>query len=94
MAKFSEKKLRRHIRREYPSCPEFAVAFFVSEIMERDWTNISVARAVDLTIHRALRHTMTEYDALLLIGISRGEARQRVQPKIDTMIAVWKKAAV
>ncbi|MBB3311256.1 hypothetical protein FHT78_003000 [Rhizobium sp. BK196] len=78
------------MRWNYPGCPDFAVAHFVSEIMQRDWTNISIARAVELTIYKSLRHTMTDYDQILLVGVDRNEARRRVQPKIDTMIATWR----
>jgi hypothetical protein len=93
MPKFAEKNVRRHFRREYPGCPDFAVEYFVNDIMGRDWTNISIARAIELTVHRALRHTMTEYDFLLLQGVERHEARRLIQPKIDARVAVWRKPA-
>jgi len=38
-----------------------------------------------------LRHEMTDYDTLLLLGIDRSEARSRVQPKINAMLRSWKK---
>ncbi|MBX4971089.1 DUF2293 domain-containing protein [Rhizobium binae] len=91
MAKFNEKKVRAHFLRDYPDCPDFAVAYFVNDIMTKDWTNISIARAIELTIHKSLRHTMTDYDQLLLVGVDRAEARRRVQPKINAMIDSWKK---
>ncbi|WP_234704644.1 DUF2293 domain-containing protein [Sinorhizobium meliloti] len=37
---------------------------------------------------------MTEYDQLLLIGIEREEARRRVQPRINAMLATWRKPPV
>nr|WP_276522901.1 DUF2293 domain-containing protein [Rhizobium laguerreae] len=47
--------------------------------------------AVGITMQNVLRHTMTDYDQLLLVGLDRAEARRRVQPKISALIATWKK---
>ncbi|MDK4731566.1 DUF2293 domain-containing protein [Rhizobium sp. CNPSo 3490] len=33
---------------------------------------------------------MTDYDQLLLEGVEREEARRRVQPRINAMIAAWR----
>jgi len=38
-----------------------------------------------------LRHEFTDYDQLLMVGVRRKDARRRVQPKVDAMIACWKK---
>ena len=80
------------IRREYPGCPEFAVRYFAVYICEtpKNWRDAPLAVAVETTIQNELRHRHTDYDQLLLVGVRRKEARQRVQPKIDAMCAVWK----
>lgn len=36
-----------------------------------------------------LRHNMTDYDTLLLMGLNKDAARKRVQPRINAMIAHW-----
>jgi hypothetical protein len=92
MAKFKPETIEKHIRRKHPGCPDFAVAFFVAEIVKRDWKGASVGKAVGITMQTTLRHTMTDYDQMLLVGVDREEAKRRVQPKVNAMIAAWKKA--
>lgn len=89
---FHQYEVEYFIRQEYSGCPEFAVVRFASQICTepKNWRNALIADAVDHTIQNTLRHELTEYDQLLLIGVRRKEARRRVQPKIDAMIASWK----
>jgi hypothetical protein len=47
--------------------------------------------AVGITMQTTLRHKMTDYDHLLLIGVDRKEARERVQQKVNAMIRSWAK---
>ncbi|MBY2941404.1 DUF2293 domain-containing protein [Rhizobium ruizarguesonis] len=89
-ATFSEAKIENHIRHCHPGCPDFAVAFFVAEIAKKDWKGAKLGKAVGITMQNVLRHTMTDYDQLLLACVDREEARRRVQPKINAMIATWK----
>lgn len=91
MTKFAAETVEKHIRRKHPGCPDFAVAFFVGEITKKDWNGVSIGKAVGITMQTVLRHTMTDYDQMLLIGVDREEARRRVQPKINAMIASWRK---
>jgi len=92
MAKFKPEIIEKHIRRKHPGCPDFAVAFFVGEILKKDWKGASIGKAVGITMQTTLRHNMTDYDQMLLIGVDREEARRRVQPKINAMIARWGKS--
>lgn len=99
----NERRRRRHkewfhlyeveyfIRREYPGCPEFAVRYFAHAMCTtpKNWRGVSVAVAVDATIQNMLRHELTDYDQMMMVGVPRKEARRRVQPKIDAMIAAW-----
>lgn len=70
--------------------PDFAVAFFVGEIAKKDWQGASIGKAVGITMQNVLRHSLTDYDQMLLCGVDREEARRRVQPKVNAMIAAWK----
>ena len=36
-----------------------------------------------------VRHQDTDYDALLMSGIPRDEARDRIRPAIDRILAAW-----
>lgn len=94
MAKFSSETIEKHIRRKHPGCPDFAVAFFVAEITKKDWKSASIGMAVGITMQNVLRHSMTDYDQMLLIGVDREDARRRVQPKINAMIASWKRRPI
>lgn len=91
MTKFTEEEIAKHIRRKHPGCPDFAITFFVAEITKRDWQNASIGKAVGITMQTSLRHLMTDYDYLLLCGVDRDEARRRVQPRVDAMLAKWKR---
>ncbi|MDX0928365.1 DUF2293 domain-containing protein [Sinorhizobium medicae] len=91
MTKFTPAAIEKHIRRKHPGCPDFAVEFFVAKIAKKDWNGATIGAAVGITMQSVLRHTMTDYDQLLLCGVDREEARRRVQPKVNAMIAAWKK---
>jgi hypothetical protein len=93
MVKFNEEAIYKHFAKHHPGCPEFAVRFFVNEISSRDWKNVSLGKAVGICLQTVLRHQMTDYDQLLLCGVQRNEARNRVQPRINAMIASWAKPA-
>ncbi|MCZ7907761.1 DUF2293 domain-containing protein [Agrobacterium leguminum] len=90
---FQQQDVEDFIRREYPACPEFAVTYFATYICTtpKNWRDAPIAVAVDVTMQNFLRHQFTDYEQLLLVGVRRKEARQRVQPKIDVMIAAWQR---
>ncbi len=90
MTRFAPEAIEKHIRRKHPGCPDFAVAFFVGEIAKRNWQGASLGKAVGILMQTTIRHTMTDYDQMLLCGVKRNEARRRVQPKVNAMIASWK----
>ncbi len=91
MTRFNAEAVEKHIRKKHPGCPHFAVAFFVGEIVGRDWQGASLGKAVGIIMQTTLRHTMTDYDQMLLAGVDREEARRRVQPKVNAMISSWKR---
>jgi len=37
----------------------------------------------------SIRHEDTDYDDLLMSGVPREEARDRIRPAIDRILAVW-----
>lgn len=89
---FDQAEVEDFIRREFPRCPDFAVAYFATQIctVPKNWRGAPIGEAVDVTMQNELRHQLTDYDQLLLVGVRRKEARRRVQPKIQAMIASWK----
>ena len=91
MARFSREKIERHIRKHHPGCPEFAVIYIAERVAERHWWDLTPGAAVAITIRSELRHKMTEYERLLGEGVSREDARNKVQWKVDRMLAEWNK---
>lgn len=81
------------IRDEYPQCPEFAVVRFAHQVCTepKNWRGVSIAVAVDHVMQNMLRHELTDYDQILLVGVLRKEAPRKVQPKIDAMTTNWKR---
>ncbi|MBD9493184.1 DUF2293 domain-containing protein [Ensifer sp. ENS01] len=90
---FNQPEVEDFIRREYPGCPDIAVVHFATRIctVPKNWRGAPVATAVDVTMQNELRHQLTDYDQLMLVGVRRKDARRRVQPKIDAMIGAWRK---
>lgn len=87
--KFSVDAAVQHIRRHHPKCPDFAAKYIAQAISDRQWEGISLGRAVGITMQGILRHRMTDYDAPLLAGMDREEARRRVQPRVQALLAAW-----
>lgn len=81
----------QHIRKKHPGCPDFAVQYIAAEIARREWKGATLGNAVGIVMQSTLRHLVTEYETHLLHGIKRETARKLVQPKINQMLATWKK---
>jgi hypothetical protein len=45
--------------------------------------------AVRLAVTAYIRHAETEYDELLLLGLERWEAREKVHAKVNKILAKW-----
>ena len=50
-------------------------------------------QAITLAVRAAIRHKDTDYDSLLMSGVSREEARERIGPAIARVLAAWSKGA-
>ncbi|CAM3545716.1 DUF2293 domain-containing protein [Kibdelosporangium persicum] len=46
--------------------------------------------AITRAVVASIRHEDTEYDALLMSGVDRDEARARIRSKIDSVLASWR----
>lgn len=91
MTYFTKKAVARHIRKKHPGCPEFAIIYIAERIASEDWDAMTLGAAVGTTMQGIMRHTMTDYDALLLAGVDRLEARKRVQPQVNALLTTWAK---
>ncbi|MGP4690624.1 DUF2293 domain-containing protein [Agrobacterium cavarae] len=92
---FHQYEVEYFIRDKYPRCPEFAVVRFAHHVCTdpKNWRGVSIAVAVDHVMQNMLRHQLTDYDQLLLVGVKRKEARRRIQPRVDAMIMTWRACA-
>jgi hypothetical protein len=50
-------------------------------------------QAITLAVVASVRHEDTDYDDLLMSGVGREEARERIRPAIDRVLAAWSKGA-
>ncbi|MDX1221188.1 DUF2293 domain-containing protein [Sinorhizobium medicae] len=89
MTKFDAETVSRHIAHFHPGCPQFAVEYIAEQIAAKTWRRATLGMAIGITMQNLLRHEMTDYDTLLLMGVGRVEARRRVQPKVNAMLRVW-----
>jgi hypothetical protein len=52
------------------------------------------AEAVELAVIASIRHEDTDYDALLMAGVDRAEARGRVRDDVERALEAWRTRAV
>ena len=46
-------------------------------------------QAITLAVIASVRHHETDYDSLLMSGVPRDLARDRIRPDIDRVLASW-----
>ncbi len=93
-----ETRLAREILSLYPSCPSgraHAVARHTSLRGSGRVGRTAAGRALDseavtLAIVASVRHEDTLYDELLMTGVSRPEARERVWADVDRILRNWR----
>ncbi len=91
VSKYPFEVVAQHIRAKHPGCPDFAIEYIADEVASREWKGAKLGRTVGIVMQSTLRHLMTEYETLLLHGVERETARQRVQPQIQAMLQAWEK---
>jgi hypothetical protein len=87
----------RRIMQVFPSCPRERAHTIAEHTCEKYSGRVgrsSAARrfdaeAIGLAVRAHLRHTDTNYDALLARGVDRAEARSRVRERIDRLLETW-----
>jgi len=86
------------IREIYPNCPsgnEFVIARHAcKKYSDRVGRSVAAKKfdenAITLAVIAHIRHTMTDYDALLIKGVDRYGARKTVAVEIEKVIVDWK----
>ena len=85
------------IRRLFPGCPKQRATAIAEHAALRGSGRVgrsAAARALDetaitLAVVASVRHEDTDYDRLLMSGIPREDARDRVRPVIDQVLDTW-----
>ncbi len=87
------------IAKLYPGCPAARAKAIALHAGERGSGRVGRSaagqdlneRAVTLAVVASIRHLDTDYDDLLMSGVPREEARERIRAAIDKVLAAWSK---
>ncbi|ORT57662.1 DUF2293 domain-containing protein [Streptomyces sp. CB03238] len=90
--------LAGEILRLFPGCPPERAAEIAGHAGERGSGRVGRTAAgrgldegaVTAAVRASVRHLDTEYDALLMSGVPRRQARTRVAPVIESVLAAWR----
>ena len=90
-------QLAEAVGRLFPGCPAGRAEAIAQHAAVRGSGRVgrsAAGRALDehavmLAVIASVRHQDTGYDELLMAGVSREEARARVRPDIDRILAAW-----
>lgn len=89
--------LMKEIGRLFPGCPAERAEAIARHTSLRGSGRVGRSaagrsldeRAVTLAVVASVRHEDTDYDDLLMSGVSRDVARDRTRPVVDRVLAVW-----
>jgi hypothetical protein len=91
-------RLAEAVVRLFPGCPSQRAEAIARHAGTRGSGRVgrsAAGRALDeqairLAVVASVRHQDTDYDALLMSGVPRTDAREQVQPDIDRALAAWR----
>jgi hypothetical protein len=89
------------ILRHYPGCPKDRAEGIARHAFTRGSGRVGRSaagreldpEALSLAVAAAVRHVDTPYDELMMNGVDRREARARVRPEVEQVIAGWREPA-
>jgi hypothetical protein len=93
-----QRELAREIAHLFPGCPPARANAIARHTGDRGSGRVGrtvaarelAAHAVTLAVVAAVRHGDTGYDDLLMAGVDRSEARQRVSADIEQVLELWR----
>ncbi len=93
-----QRKLASEIRRLFPGCPLARAKEIARHTGARGSGRVgrtAAARALDrqavtLAVVAAVRHSETDYDELLMAGVERFVARERVRADVERALETWR----
>jgi hypothetical protein len=92
-----QRRFAAEITRLYPACPTARAEAIAQHAGLRGSGRVGRSsdgrafdeRAVGLAVVASIRHEDTDYDQLLMSGAARQDARTRIKPAIDRVLAAW-----
>ena len=95
-----KRRFATEITRLYPACPAARAEAIAQHAGLRGSGHVGRSaagraldeRAVELAVVASIRHEDTDYDQLLMAGTARQDARTRIKPAIDRVLAAWSAA--
>lgn len=89
--------MAREIGRLFPACPEDRAREIAEHAAVRGSGRVgrtAAGRALDeealrLAVVASIRHLDTDYDVLLMKGVDRAEARERIRGKVEDVLRRW-----
>ncbi|MQY09372.1 DUF2293 domain-containing protein [Actinomadura macrotermitis] len=93
-----QEAMAAEIRRLFPGCPQERAAAIAAHAGVRGSGRVGRtaagreldAEAVTLAVIASVRHLDTGYDAMLMNGVPRREARARIRADVDAVLARWR----
>jgi hypothetical protein len=90
--------MANEIRRLFPHCPALRAEAIARHASLRGSGRVGRSaagrsldeEAITLAVVASVRHEDTDYDSLLMSGIGREDARDRIRPAVDRVLAVWR----
>jgi hypothetical protein len=94
----SQARLAEAVVRLFPGCPAERAEAIARHAGARGSGRVGRSaagrvldeQAIRLAVVASVRHQDTDYDALLMAGVPRTDAREQVQPDIDRALAAWR----
>ncbi len=92
-------QMAEQIVRLFPGCPTQRAEAIARHAAMRGSGRVgrsAAGRALDeeamtLAVMASVRHQDTSYDELLMAGVPRAEARERIRPEVDRVLAAWQR---
>jgi hypothetical protein len=94
-----QRRFAAEIARLYPGCPAQRAEAIARHAGLRGSGRVGRSaagrdldeQAIMLAVLASIRHEDTDYDDLLMSGVARADARDRIRPAIDRVLAAWSK---
>jgi hypothetical protein len=96
-----QRRFAARITRMYPGCPARRAQAIARHTAIRGSGRVGRSaagqsldeQAIMLAVRASIRHEDTDYDDLLMSGVAREAARERIRPAVDRVLAAWSKTS-